>query len=85
MIYLKLNYDHYTQIISSKYCNVLDSERLFPTLEKKNEGLQPQRSFLMLMMNFILMHHTLSEHAELALKILFTVHFLNRKAELVIQ
>lgn len=31
------------------------------------------------------MHHTLSEHAELAFEILFTIHFLNRKAELVIQ
>lgn len=39
----------------------------------------------MLIKNFILMHHTLSEHAELAFEILFTIHFLNRKAELVIQ
>lgn len=54
-------------------------------LEKKNEGLQPRRSFLMLMMNLIFMHHTLPEHAEPAFKILFTIHFLNRKAESVIQ
>lgn len=39
----------------------------------------------MLIKNFILMHHTLSVHAELAFEILFTIHFLNRKAELVIQ
>ena len=58
--------------------------RLFQTLEEKNERLWPQRSVLMLMMNFILMHHTLSEHAELAFKILFTTHLFNRKAERVI-
>lgn len=39
----------------------------------------------MLMMNFILMHHTLSGRAEPAFKILFTTHFLNGKAEPVIQ
>lgn len=75
MIYQKLNYDRYTQTVSAKYCKELDSERLFQILEEKNERLQPQRSFLMLMTNFILMHHTLSEHAELAFKILFTVPF----------
>lgn len=82
MIYLQLNCDRFTQTISANYCNALDSERLFQTLEEKNERLQPQRSFLMLTMNFFLMHHTLSEHAEPAFKILFTIHFLNRKAEL---
>lgn len=82
MIYLQLNCDHFTETISAKYCNALDSGRLFQTLEEKNERLQPQRSFPVLMMNFILRHHTLSEHAEPAFKILFTIHFLNRKAEL---
>lgn len=74
-------------LYTDNICKVLQRTwlRLFQTLQEKNERLQPQRSFLMLMMNFILMHHTLSEHAEPAFKILFTIHFLNRKAELVIQ
>lgn len=54
--------------------------RLFQTVEEKNERLQPQRSFLILMMNFTLMHHILSEHAELAFKILFTAHFFKQKS-----
>lgn len=37
MIYQKLNYDHYTQTISAKYCKELDSERLFKILEEENE------------------------------------------------
>lgn len=42
---------------------------------RRNRRLHPQRSVLMLMIDFILMLQTLTGYAELASKILFTIHF----------
>lgn len=71
MTYLKLNSDHYTQTRSTKHCNVADSKRL---KHRKKRMAATHRSLLIVRINFILMYHILLEHAELALKILFTIH-----------
>lgn len=35
MIYLQLNCDHFTETVSAKYCNALDSEDYFKHWKRK--------------------------------------------------
>lgn len=75
-------------LFTDNICKTLQCTWLRKTVwntKEKNERLQPQRSFLMLMINFILMHHTVSEQVELAFKSLFTICFQTEKLSWVIQ
>lgn len=86
MIYLKLNYDHYTQIISAKYCNVTWLRKTVSNTGK--EKWRPTTSEVVFNANdefyfnvsyFVRTCWTSTQNT------VYGSFFCNRKAELVIQ